>query len=134
MNSERNLQENHQTSVLFYSSMLNREGKITQDVIEKLLPAGQVAICRTLVDLSHRLQKLHKNQPILIILISTKDELIDILSFRDLLFGFRLILILPDAAEETVALGHRLRPNFLTYLDSNAKEIEAVLEKMLKSK
>jgi hypothetical protein len=133
MEYERNLPESHQTSVLFYSSMLNREGKIIQDVIEELLPSGQVAICRSPVDLSHRLQELQKNLPILIILISTKDELIDVLSFRNLLFGFRLILILPDSEEETVALGHRLRPNFLTYLYSNAKEIKAVLEKMLKN-
>jgi hypothetical protein len=46
--------------------------------------------------------------------------------FRDV----RIILVLPDTEEQTIAMAHRLRPRFLTYIDSNIAALGTVVSKM----
>ncbi len=42
----------------------------------------------------------------------------------------RLLLVLPDDAAETIALAHRLRPAFITYVDEGTSDVLAVLERL----
>jgi hypothetical protein len=44
----------------------------------------------------------------------------------------RLVLVLPDEEDETIALAHGLRPRFVTYADGDYSELREVLQKMLK--
>ncbi|WP_028585145.1 hypothetical protein [Desulfogranum mediterraneum] len=41
-----------------------------------------------------------------------------------------VILVLPDAGEETIALGHSLCPRFITYHDSDFQDVVAVLTRI----
>ncbi|NVM57217.1 MAG: hypothetical protein HWN51_03755 [Desulfobacterales bacterium] len=70
---------------------------------------------------------------IAVLLAASREELSDILSIRDLLTDIRVILVLPDRDDDTIAKGHTLRPRFFTYADSDFVEIAAVLSKMLAS-
>ena len=63
--------------------------------------------------------------------MTSQEELIDIIHIRELFRDIRIVLILPDREESTVAKGHRLYPRFFSYIDSDFKEIAAVLNKML---
>lgn len=49
---------------------------------------------------------------------------------RDLFGGVRLLLVLPDDSAETVALAHRLRPAYITYVDEGGSDVLAVLERL----
>jgi hypothetical protein len=65
-------------------------------------------------------------------IISTQaDDLSLLLTKSQLLLGKRIILILPDESEQTIAAGHKLQPRFITHVNSDFSEIGAVLRKML---
>jgi hypothetical protein len=42
----------------------------------------------------------------------------------------RIILVLPDRDDETVAMGHRLRPRMVSYNDGDYLDVAAVLIRM----
>jgi len=67
-----------------------------------------------------------------IVLILNKEELLDAVSMRDYIHEFRSILILPDNDDETVSLGHSLRPNFIAYDRGDLQNIVIVLKKMFR--
>lgn len=60
----------------------------------------------------------------------SREDLQTFASFRFRLDQVFFILILPNAERETVACGHKLRPRFIAYQDSDFSEIEAVLERI----
>ena len=68
--------------------------------------------------------------PIVIVLSPTKGDLKGLLKVEELFENARLILLLRDTDEETVALGHRLRPRFISYLGNGFSDIVAVVRKM----
>ena len=119
--------------VLFYSSDKKEAGKRFKGVIENLVPAKNREIYRTIKHLSLRLRRPTYDLGIAIILTASKEELLEILSIRDLLRHMRIILILPDRKETTISKGHTLYPRFLSYMDSDFEEVGAVLAKMLKN-
>ena len=63
----------------------------------------------------------------------SREDLVDLLSIRNLLDDLRVILLLPNREKETINKGHTLRPRFLTYADSNLLNVAAVLSKMLRN-
>ena len=69
--------------------------------------------------------------PIAVILAASDNDLLTILSISHLLYDVRFILVLPDREDPTVAIGHSLRPRFLSYTDSDFREVTAVLGKMI---
>lgn len=68
---------------------------------------------------------------ILILIISTQKELDDILSFKKMLTGCQILMVLPDRTKEINAEAHKLRPRFIAYLDSDLSELYVVLERKL---
>lgn len=117
--------------VFLYSSEFEKKEKEIQKVMEELILPDQLEVLRSSSNLSQRLQGLWEEKPIAVILVSKKDELIDLVSLRDQLHAVRLILVLPDAEEGTISLAHRLRPNYLTYVHRDLNELKAVLKRML---
>lgn len=117
--------------VFLYSSELGGKEKQIRKAMEELILMDQLAIVRSVDKLSQELRGPWGEKPIAVILVSKKDELLDLVSLRDQLHGVRLILILPNAEESTISLAHRLRPNYLTYFHRDLKELKAVLKRML---
>jgi hypothetical protein len=60
-----------------------------------------------------------------------REDLENIVAIQNLLFDSRIVLILPDREEDTMALGYILRPRFVSYRDSSFKDVGAVLNKMI---
>jgi len=67
---------------------------------------------------------------VLILIPNQREQLDHLLKMKELLQDFRLILILPDSAEETVTRGHLLMPRFLTFTDNDMDEVLHVLGRM----
>jgi hypothetical protein len=116
--------------VFLYSSEPVGKGKEIQGVMGRIFRTDQLDVLRSIDNLSQMLQKPWEEKPIVVILVCNKDELLDFVSIREQLYLVRLILVLPDAEEGTVSLAHRLRPNYLTYVHRDSKELKAVLQKM----
>ncbi|MDP3479179.1 MAG: hypothetical protein Q8R88_05365 [Desulfoprunum sp.] len=68
---------------------------------------------------------------VLVLILADRKELDQLLDMKELLQDFRLILILPDDGEETVARGHLLMPRYLSFINSDMTESIRVLGRMI---
>lgn len=116
-------------NVLFYST--GEPGDRLQEVLQGLVPKGRLEVYKTLESFSERLRKPMVDAPVAVVLAASEDDLLHIFSIGYLLYDVRFILVLPDREGRTAALGHSLRPRFLSYADSDFGEVRAVLGKMI---
>ena len=116
-------------TVLFYST--GEAGERLQKVIRDLVPKDKLEVYTSLEGFSDRLRKPMDDIPVAVILAASENDLLTILSISHLLYDVRFILVLPDREDPTVAIGHSLRPRFLSYTDSDFREVTAVLGKMI---
>jgi hypothetical protein len=116
--------------IFLYSSEIEGKGKEIHRIMKKLFSSEQLRVHRSIESLSQNLLEPWEEKPIIVVLIYRKDELIDLVSRREQLHPLRLVLILPEAEESVISLAHRLRPNYLTYIHKDLKDLKAVLQKM----
>ena len=116
-------------NVLVYST--GKQGERLQRLIRDLVPKERLEIYDKFEGFSKRLHRPMDDIPVAVILASSEEDLLTILSISHLLFDVRFILILPDREDITVAIGHSLRPRFMSYADSDFREVTAVLGKMI---
>ncbi len=120
--------------VLLNTAQANTIGRRLQKIVTTLVPRQQLEICRSSEELSQRLRRPLCKEFIGVFLTSNRQELSDLLSIRNLLTDIRIILIVPDSEKDTVSKGHTLYPRFLSFVDSDFKDVAAVLGKMLEIK
>jgi hypothetical protein len=120
-------------ALLIYSTKTEGAGARLLRVIGLLLPENKYEICRSIGELSKRLRQPVFNPTIAILLVSSREDLQNILSIRDLLWDTKIILIVPDTNPDTVAKGHTLRPRFLCDCNSDFVDVAAVLSLMIKN-
>ncbi|MEA3358256.1 MAG: hypothetical protein U9R17_02445 [Thermodesulfobacteriota bacterium] len=119
-------------SVLLYAPVSKSIRERYQNEIEKLVPLEEIETYRTKEELSNRLRLPRRDIAVAVLILTDKKELRGILSLSELYRDLRIILLLPDRKKDTIAEGHRLRPRFLGYADSDLMFIVPVLKKMLK--
>lgn len=102
-------------------------------VVEMAGANAKTEIFRNIPDLSHRLSKPADTATIVVVLISGRDDLNSFVSIRHLFSDIPFILILPHRDDKTTSIGFDLAPRFLTYADTDLREVGAVLEKMIKN-
>lgn len=117
--------------IILYTADFEEWGQWLIQCIPQWIPEGHQEIYRTMDDFFDRLRHPVDERFIAILLAPNYGELLKIFHLRHLLKDHPIILILPDRKDETLAIGHRLRPRFLTDLNGNPEEIVAVLSKML---
>jgi hypothetical protein len=125
----RAMEKRKPMNVLIYSP--GRQGERLQAVIRDLVPGERLEAYETFQGFAERLRKPMDEIPLAVILAATEEDLLAIMSISHLLCDVRFILILPDREDVTVAIGHSLRPRFMSYADSDFKEVTAVLGKMI---
>jgi hypothetical protein len=116
--------------VLYYRTTNNGDGKRLQKVIESVVSAEQTEIYKDIEELGRRLRLPTSDVSIFVFLTKNKAELFDLILIKKMLLNLRILLILPDGDNDTITMGHTLFPRFLTYTDSDFKDIEAVLKKI----
>jgi len=118
-------------ALLIYSTKKEGAGERLQRVIELMFPHNVFEIYRSIGELSKRLRQPVLNLTIAILLASSREELLDLLSLRELLWDMKIILILPDSTPRTIAEGHLLRPRFFSDCSSDFVDVAAVLNLMI---
>ncbi|OPY00837.1 MAG: hypothetical protein A4E61_01864 [Syntrophorhabdus sp. PtaB.Bin184] len=115
---------------IFYAK--NREDlpRKLRGVLEPFLFDEHIELFRSLASLKQRLCLPAENRVIAIIFVCDKEDLMDILSMRYFLCNVEIVLILPNRKKDIVALGHELRPRFMTYKDADFGELLSVIRKM----
>ena len=117
--------------VLYYRTINKGGGERLQKVIESVIPIENTEVCQDIEELGRRLRLPTCDLSVSIIFAKNKAELFDLILLKRLLLNLRIILILPDGDNETITMGHTLFPRFLTYKDSDFKDVEAVLKKII---
>ena len=120
------------TDVIFYSMYIEGTGGQLRKMIDDVVPNENMETYSTIEALGERLRQPSYNIAIAVLQISGREELQNVLSIRHLFDNIQIILILPDRKNEMIALGHKLRPRFLSYSDSDFIDVAVVLENMLK--
>lgn len=117
--------------ILLYSSA-EEEPKIgIRERLRNLVPEENLEIYRSIEELVHGLYRLYSYDTILLLQAKDREELLRIVSLRDLLQGLRVILLIPDREGDTISLAHRLRPRFLSNSENDFSDTFSVLQKML---
>jgi hypothetical protein len=95
-------------------------------------PDHNIETCHSLDALTQKLLQTSFEPDVAVLLARNHRDFLDILALKDLLDNKRVILILPDRSEITISQGHKLHPRYLSYADSDFKDVAAVLKKMIK--
>ncbi len=118
--------------VFLYATEAGEAGKRLERIIKISLDSLDIQVCRSIHSLTQKLRQPKNGFLIAVLVAHNKKELTEILSLKDLFWDLRIILILPNYEKDTISKGHKLHPRFLSYVDSDFKDVAAVLEKMLK--
>jgi hypothetical protein len=117
--------------ILFYGTTNIGAVKRLQKVIESAVPMENIEVYRDIEELGERLRLPTSDLNISVFFTKSKTELFELFLIKKWLLNLRIILILPDGDNETITMGHKLFPRFLTYADSDFKDVKAVLSKMI---
>jgi len=95
-----------------------------------MLPKKNVINIRTVKDMEAHLRKASSEKTTVVILYVNKEKLAELIQLKKLFEDTSIILILNKNDNETITLGYRLRPRFITYADSDFLDVASVLIKM----
>jgi hypothetical protein len=101
--------------------------------LEKMVSGVNVKVCRNPDALRRRLLPGGNSPLAVVILAKTKQDLLIVMPLRDQLLGFRVIAILPDSDDVTLAMGWGLWPRFVSYADGDLLDVAGVLGKIVGS-
>ena len=85
----------------------------------------------TIRTLSQRLTRPIDGLAIMVLIAGDRKDLLSILAMQKLFGVIKIIIILPDREDESVKIGYKLQPRFLTYVNGDISEVHGVLRKML---
>ena len=117
--------------MLLYATDAGEVTQRLQKVIGNHVIDEKVEFYQTIEFLTQRLRKPMGDIKIAVILAADRNDLLEIFTIRELLDNVRTLLILPDKNDDTIAKGHNLRPRYISFVDSDFRDISAVLSKML---
>ena len=122
--------------VLLYTTKSDGIGKQLISVLGEVIREGDIEVFHHIDSLMNyfRSPRPADDLTIAVFLASDREDLQQLVAIRDLIINIRIILVLPDRENETIAEGHSLQPRFITYLDSDFEEIGSVMNKMIKSR
>jgi hypothetical protein len=126
-----NEKDQYRVKILFYSSKEEDSEIGIGERLRALVPEERLEVYRSIEELVHGLYRLYRHDTIILLQARDREELLRIVSLRDLLQGLRVILLIPDREGETISLAHSLRPRFLSNSESGFSETMSVLQKML---
>lgn len=127
---EKALENRAELHVLLLTSNDERGTRLLK-AVEGSVPRRRLEIYGNIEGLTTRLRAPEGSAVVAILLVLTEEELCRIVGISRLLSDLRLILILPNRDDDTVALGHMLHPRFLSYVDTDFRDVGAVLSKMM---
>lgn len=115
-------------NILFYAPQQSATGARLQSHIQQVQPLHSLINCWNFDQLCSYICIPNPLPEMIILLAEDKEELAAFKRFCNRLDQVFFVLVVPDTDDETIASGHRLRPRFLAYHDSDFSDVKAVLE------
>ena len=116
--------------LVFYAKNHEDIPRKLRDILEPLLFDERIELYRSLASLKQRFCLPTERRIIAIIFATDKGDLLDIISMKYFFSDVQVVLILPSRKKDIIALGHGLRPRFITYKDADFRELLSVIRKM----
>jgi len=113
---------------IFYANDLTTLGEKLKNMISAQISGIQVENYNSIEDISQILRQPLNNVSVMVLLLASIDELIQFNSMNTLFNNLRIILILPDSKKDTLSLGLKLKPSFISDVNSNLNDVVSVLE------
>lgn len=117
-------------TVFFLSASKNEAKKALLKILDIIVSKNKITIFEDANELEDRLRLPLSDKLMAVLLPADIGELTHIISLKVLFGDMPIILILPDRGKNTVTMGYKLRPRFITYADSDFLDVAAVLMKM----
>ena len=102
-----------------------------QRSIETLVSENEIEVMRSKKTLAKRLSQVTCGQAVVVLITNGMQDLIYFRSMIRLLRKARVLLIIPNPEPETVRIGYKLEPRFLSTGPDNFSEVRAVLRNMV---
>jgi len=106
--------------------------KRLQGFIKTLVSDKDIEVMRSKETLAKRLSQVPCGQAIVVLITGDRQDLTYFLSRIHLLRKARVLLVIPNQEPETVRIGYKLEPRFLSTESENYSEVRAVLRYMVK--
>ena len=117
--------------ILFFIPSGNDAEKRLMAAVKRLIPAVSMKVYRSPDSLRRRLLPGGSSAWAVVILAATKQDLLSVVPLRDLLLSFRIIVVLPDSDDVTLAMGWGMWPRFVSFADGDLGDVAAVLHKIV---
>ncbi len=116
--------------IIFYSEHSDESERRVHRALEQLGLSATTQVCGTTQALHVQLCEPQDSGIPVVISVGGRSGLKKLSKVRELLFGFRLVLLMPTGNKADVALGHTFRPRVMLDADATVSEIAAVLVSM----
>jgi len=116
--------------IIHYADRKDAEGDRLERILGLFTGKGAILTCRSLGSLRTKLRQPCNYDDVLLIYPSNRKGLAELVALRELMVPMKIVLVLPDREEATVAMGHLLRPRMISYNDSDFLDVAAVLVRM----
>ncbi|MGD9158374.1 MAG: hypothetical protein PVG39_08220 [Desulfobacteraceae bacterium] len=119
--------------ILVYIEKGTDAGKRLEKAIEMMSSNTEMTIVNTITAIKRELRvpRIPPKPAVIVLLAEDIRRLNDLFAMRVLFQDIRIILILPDDKEETLAIGYQLYPRYLSYTHSDFSDVKMVMEKMI---
>lgn len=116
--------------MLIHASSRNKIVDHLTGLIQNNLPEIQVESVASDLHLTNILNRPLNNVTILISVVKTSSDIQKLNSLRPLFSNAKQILILPHRSRQMVESGLQMAPSYISYHDSNLKDVFSVVEKI----
>ena len=117
--------------VLFYIPTRSDAEERLMRATEGLVTARNLRVCRNSENLRRGLLNRLNSPSAVVLLTVTKQDLLNLIPVRSLLLDFRVIMVLPDSDDVTLAMGWSMWPRFVSYADGDLRDVAAVLSQII---
>jgi hypothetical protein len=117
--------------ILLYAPHSDDDGTRLETLLTQLAPWGSVERFDSLGAMSRRLQSPPLESRLAVLLAGSREELLNIASFKSAFEGMQILLILPEQDNELLMIAHQLRPRYITYRSDEFSDLIAVLQRKI---
>lgn len=119
--------------IILFMPRPGRGGSRLLDLILPLAPFVHPEVFFDLPDLAARLRRPKAPDSVALLHDPSREDLRVLAGLKDYFRGMRILLVLPDQEEETIALAHRLFPSYITYVDNGTSGIMAIIRQLARA-
>jgi hypothetical protein len=115
-------------NLLYFNTNKNRAGQDVSTIFKSYVPNLNICDCNDFNAFSMQLIESKGNNTMAVIFIADEEELMELYGLKHLLYKVIPVLILPDEERDTIAVGFRCKPLFMTTIHHAMTEIECIVQ------